>query len=334
MAPPPATAELAPGAHAVMAQAKAAPTAPMVLMRVPGSTSNIGPGFDCLGLALDLHNDFTLTVLGDTISAQRPHELLGRGAAEGLKAEGNPFFQSFEAIYRLVGKTPPRVAVTVDAQVPLGSGLGSSATAHVAGALAANELLHAPFSREELLAPLVAAEGHPDNVTPALLGGLTLTAMTSQGPLVHIYEPAPLWRLVLHIPNYAISTEKARKLLPGKVVRGDAVFNLARLPIVIDALVAGDAAELGRALEDRLHEPYREELIKRHGKLRRAARDAGAAATFISGSGPGLGAFCLGPDAAQAVVAAFKASSEGAKFEADILDVALERRGARIAENE
>ena len=300
---------------------------PRFIIRVPGSTSNLGPGFDTLGLALTLYNDFTIEPL-----AEAPDQLTGEAGGVALRAQDCPFFPMFEAVCRLADAPAPALAVTLQGNVPLGVGLGWSAVARVAGAMAANHLLAYPFTKEALLTALAAAEGHPDNVTPSLYGGLTATVQTKKGLIVHVYQPAALWRVVLFVPDYTVATDKARKALPKQVRLSDAVFNLSRMPFVIDALVAGDAAELGRVLEDRLHEPYRAENVKRHGKLTRAAKEAGAAATFISGAGPALAAFCLGDELAERVRQAMLAAAEGAKFHAEAMVLEPESQGARLAE--
>jgi homoserine kinase len=301
---------------------------PNLTIRVPASTSNLGPGFDCLGLALGLYNDFSVHV-----RTEGPNRLTGRGALEGrISAHDNPFLTAYARIGKLAGAQPPPVDVICEGAVPVGVGLGSSAAAAVAGALAANRLLGSPFATESLLEPLIEIEGHPDNVAPALLGGLALTAMTAQGPLVHIYRTAPSWRLALLAPDYDMPTEKARALLPDEVKRADAVFNLARLPLLLDALIEGDAPTLGLVLEDRLHERWRAKKIKRHDRIRRAALEAGAAAAFISGSGPALAAFCPGEAVAKAVLRAMKAECEDAKFAVGGMILRAESEGARVTE--
>ncbi|HPK02328.1 MAG TPA: homoserine kinase [Candidatus Sumerlaeota bacterium] len=302
-----------------------------LIIRVPASTSNLGPGYDCLGLALNLYNDFTVQV------NRRPgarSTVTGRGRCAGIPAEDNPFVRAYAAVGEMAGADLPAVSVTVDGDVPLGVGLGSSAGGAVAGALAANALLGLPFTYEELIEPLVRVEGHPDNVTPSLLGGLTVSTATDAGPLTHVYQVAEAWRLAFLIPDYVVETTAARGALPSRVPLADAAFNLSRVPFVIHALVAGDGEMLGRVMEDRLHEPVRGKMIKRDKRIRRAARAAGACATFISGSGPAIGAFCLGQETAERVAEAMRAETEGAKFTAEALVLRPKRGGARIAEGD
>lgn len=299
------------------------------IIRVPASTSNLGPGFDTLGLALDLYTDYTVRLLN-----KGPSRLEGHTGGVKIKASACPFLPMMEQIFILAGVKPLAVEVRVAGEAPIGMGLGWSGVARVAGALAANTLLGTPFTREFLLGPLTEAEGHPDNVTPSLLGGLTLTVQTPASLIYRVYRPAALWHLALLMPDYTLPTKEARRALPKKVALTDAVFNLSRVPLVIESLVAGDAATLARVMEDRLHEPYRGEMIKRHGKIRKAACRAGATATFISGAGPAIAALCTGAEAAEAAMEAMLKAAQGGGFEARGHILTPETEGARIAEDE
>lgn len=300
-----------------------------LLIRVPASTSNLGPGFDCVGLALSLYNDFTVQPL-----EEGPSRLEGRGTCEALNGDGAHLFKTMERVARRAGGQLPPVEVVVDGGVPLGSGLGSSATACVAGALAANYYLGGPLSVEALVEVLVESEGHPDNVTPALLGGLTVTAVGDGGPLVHVYEPDPEWRYVVIVPDYSLSTKKMRTLLPSKISLQDAVYNIGRVPLVLDSLVGGDEEMLGRALSDRLHEQQRGARIKRYRRMRRAAIEAGAATVFISGSGPTVAAVCKGEEKARRVLDAMMGETAGASFNVRGYVLEADLQGTKFAEME
>lgn len=297
-------------------------------IHVPGSTSNIGPGFDCLGMAVELYNDFEIEV--GAAEAHDHIELLGTDGGS-ISPEGNPFFLAYDRIWTLVGATAPGVRVRVHQRVPMAAGLGSSATALVAGALAANHLAGQPLELGQIFEEILALEGHPDNVAAALYGGLALTAQAPGHSIVNIYKPARYWQLVVHLPEYDLETSKARKLLSKKVKRADAVFNLSRLPMLIDAIVQGDEALVGTVLADRLHEAERAEHVKRFGRLTQAAREAGAAGVFINGSGPSLGALCMGMPKAREVAKAMADVTEDAKFNAKTLIVAPAMQGAQIS---
>lgn len=280
-----------------MAKKKATP-APF-RVRVPASTSNLGPGFDCLGMAVNLSNVFHVTPL-----ARGANAIAGRGTCEAIRGRSNVFFRAMRAVGRLTGGSPLPVQVMVEGKVPVARGLGSSATAIVAGALAANHLLGSPLEPADLLPLLVKLEGHPDNVAPALLGGLTASARIGRDIVVHGYRPHRAWRLAILIPDYELSTETARAAIPAQVPHADAVFNLTRVPLILDALTTGDADALAMVMEDRLHEPYRRPLVARYDAIRKAARRAGAAGVYLSGAGPAMAAFCLGEPCAREVAAA------------------------------
>lgn len=300
-----------------------------LIVRVPASTSNLGPGFDTLGLALRLYDDYLIRVVGN-----EPSRVEGTARSAPLLTRGCPVMEMFESVYRTAGEEAPNVAVILRGEIPPGVGLGWSAAARVAGALAANHLLGNRFIKEQLLALLTKAEGHPDNVTPALYGGLTVSAQLKDGVLAHIHAMAAEWRLAVLAPDYTFSTEKARKALPKTVKLSDAVFNLQRVPLLVDALIAGDAEEVRRLLADRLHEAERAKNIKRYKKISGAAREAGATAVFISGAGPGVAALCLGEKAARAVAKAMQEATAGAQFKAETLVLAPEGEGARLAEGD
>lgn len=283
-----------------------------VKVTVPATTANLGPGFDCLGMALDLHNEFVVERL-----ASHPTVVEGHGTCAGLTDPDNLFVWSFQHAFKKAGGVAPAIRLDLYGNIPLSRGLGSSATAVVGGLLAADTFLGQRFTGAELLEQATEIEGHPDNVAPALLGGLTASVKTSRAVLSRQYRPHRDWRVALLIPSYELSTKAAREAIPKEIPHGDAVFNLARVPFILDALVQGDARELSLVMEDRLHEPYRKNLIRDYDPISAAAREAGAAATYLSGAGPTIAALCLGhttaEDAAAAMLDAARAADSGAK---------------------
>ncbi len=226
-----------------------------------------------------------------------------------------------------LGRRPPGLRLRQRNGVPVQSGLGSSSTAIVGGLMGANALAGLPLSKEELLSLAAEIEGHPDNVAPALLGGLV--AASSVGRQVDfIRVPIPDMKIVVAVPAIRVSTPAARALLPERIPRADAVFNIGRAALVVLALERGDYDLLSRAMFDKLHQPYRAPLIPGLYGVFDAAREAGAAGVAISGAGPTLIAFA--PDRhvqiGQAMVAAFQRGGIAAK--AHVLNV--EREGATV----
>ncbi len=279
-----------------------------VSVRVPATTANLGPGFDCLGLTLDLWNRSTFTLSGQGIRVK----LKGEGRGWLPTDERNLIAQAFLRFYGAMGKPAPQgLEIICDNQIPLGSGLGSSAAASLAGLLGANALLGGPANRQEVLSLAVEIEGHPDNAAAALWGGLVVVISHDQQPEVFRFEPAPL-KVVVVLPSIYLPTSAARAVLPKMVPLADAVYNLGRTALVVEALRSGDLALLGKAMRDRLHQPYRLNLIPGAEQALRAACQSGAAAAAISGAGPSLIAFPVseGEPVAAGMVAALEQAGQ------------------------
>ena len=292
-----------------------------IRVRVPATTANLGPGFDVLGLALDLWNEATFTLEEGAAGWEAVNE--GFGAAHLPTDEAHLSLRAFRTVFEHLGEPlPRRVHLHARNAIPVASGLGSSAAAVVAGVLAANAALGAPLDAEALLALASALEGHPDNVAPALLGGLTAAWADDAGAPHALRLPlAPAWQgrawLAVAVPQVALRTVEARRALPAQVPHGDAVFNLGRLALLLEALRRGDAALLAQAVQDRLHQPYRWPLLPGAEAVRRAALEAGAAAVALSGAGPGVLAFAPHLDdaapVAQAMADAWRAQGVAAQ---------------------
>jgi homoserine kinase len=265
------------------------------MVSVPATTANIGPGFDCLGAALSLHNRFTFSRLD---VPDRSLEIVVSGAdAERVQTDAsNLVYQAFAHLYNHLGQPMPPVHLKVEAGVPLARGLGSSATAIVGGLIGANALAGFPLRREAVMHLAIAMEGHPDNVVPALLGGCQLIttdlpgkagASLSDWVICEIPWDAEIVPIVA-IPNFELSTQKARSVLPTNYSRQDAIFNAAHLGLLMRALQTGNQSWLSAALQDRLHQPYRQALIPGYEAVYTAAMAAGACGLVISGAGPAL----------------------------------------------
>lgn len=259
------------------------------MVRAPATTANLGPGFDCLGLALDLWNEARFTVTGDdprvTVAVD------GEGADRLPTDESNLVAQAALRIFDEAGAPRPcglRIECTV--RVPLASGLGSSSSAVVAGLLGGNELLGGPLARGRLLELAADLEGHPDNVAAALLGGLTIVVRKGERLLTRKIL-IPEVHVALAVPELPFSTSAARAGLPTAVRMQDAVYNMGRVPLVVEALRSGDLDLLGQVMDDRLHQANRLRLIPGGRTAWEAAQRSGAAAVAISGSGPSLIAF-------------------------------------------
>lgn len=294
-----------------------------VFVTVPASTANLGPGFDSLGLALARYNHIELEITGEDLRIE-----LEGDHAHRLQPDGsNLFAQAVFCLFGELGLPQPGLRIRAACQIPVGSGLGSSAAAIVAGLAAANALLGAELSREQLLCLAHRLEGHADNAAAALYGGLNIVGAGPDGPLSR-QVPIPDLMVSLALPELDVPTKTMRKALPGMVPLPDATRNLGWTALTIEALRQGDYELLAWSMQDRLHQPYRKGFIPGFDLVIEAARKAGAAAVALSGAGPGLVAFAPShhEEIAEAMANAFRA--EGIQAEALVLPV--DRSGLQV----
>ena len=278
-------------------------------IRVPATTANIGPGFDSLGVALSLHNRFTVEP-AEATSVQ--------GCEEKYRGPDNLFLVAMRRAAALLGTRAPIARLSIEADIPTARGLGSSAAMIVGGAAAALLLDERrdpglPLSAEERRFILDAAaelEGHPDNAAPAAMGGFcaSIAGAGIPGAAARITcarcAVEPSWGFHAFVPPFELPTREARAALPAAVARGDAVFNAGRAALVALAFEKGDAALLAAACDDRLHQPYRKAMIPGYDEVMDAARRGGAAAAWLSGAGPTLMALTVGDESASRLAAA------------------------------
>ena len=293
-----------------------------VIVDVPATTANLGPGFDCLGAALDLNNRFAMRRIE---GGGERFELIIEGS-EGSHLRGGPenlVYRAAQRVWKAAGLEPVALEARVRLAVPPARGLGSSATAIVAGLMGANALVGEPLSKEKLLELAIDIEGHPDNVVPSLLGGLCMTAKAaSQRWRVVRCEWTSSVKAVVAIPSIRLSTSEARRAMPKAVPVSDAVVNLGALTLLLQGLRTGSGDLISDGMHDRLHEPYRWRLIKGGDQVKQAAMDAGAWGCAISGAGPSVLALCAedkGVAVSRAMVRAWEAA--GVASRAPVLNV-------------
>ena len=298
----------------------------MVKVRVPASTANLGAGFDALGLALGLYNDIEV----ERIASGFIMEVEGEGA-ERLRA-----LSSQNLVARAVRGTLGTLGMQVDGlrvrmvnRIPLSRGLGSSSAAAIGGVVAAAGLAGVSLAPEALLDLALPLEGHPDNIAPALLGGLTVaTVVEDKVRCVRVSLPDEI-RAVAIVPEFRLSTAKARQALPATVPRGDAVFNVGRVALFLGALQANRLDLLRDATKDRLHQPYRALLVPGMFEVLAEGERAGALACFLSGAGPTLMALVAGDghEVGRRMVECWK---ERGQIAAQALDLEIDRAGVQI----
>ncbi len=249
----------------------------MVRVKVPASTSNFGPGFDSLGLAVSLYATLCFWEDEDGVVIE--------GCDDAYKNEDNLAVVAYKKALARIGVPFRGLGIRIESEIPISRGLGSSAALIISGLLAANAAHGAKLSKSTLFALAAEVEGHPDNVAAALFGGFTASMVQNGVPNMTRYAIDPNLRFLALVPDFEVSTHAARAALPTTVPLADAVFNLSRIGILLKALEQGDDPLISASLDDRLHQPYRSKLIHDYDKVRELALDAGCTAFYISGSG-------------------------------------------------
>ncbi|MFZ5597353.1 MAG: homoserine kinase [Bacillota bacterium] len=259
----------------------------MVRVQVPATTANLGPGFDCLGMALQLHNAVEMSI----VSSGLVIEIQGEGSSDLPRNEDNLVYQAALRVFGQTGNHPPGLKIKLSNNIPVARGLGSSTAAIVGGMVAANMLSGAGLGHREIINLAYGMEGHPDNIAAAVLGGVVVALQVEGDIKFQKITPPRSLRAVVAVPDYTLSTRISRDILPSQVPLGDAVFNLGRIALLIASLYTGDLNQFSLAMEDRLHQPYRTALIPGMKKVFAAARLAGAKGISLSGSGPSIIAY-------------------------------------------
>lgn len=251
----------------------------MIRIQVPATSANLGSGFDSLGIALDLYNQVWMEE-SDTI------DITCRDNIAVPTDENNLIYWAAKQVYEKCGRKLPGMKIEQLNNIPMARGLGSSSACIVSGILGANRLLGSPLSRQDLINLAAKIEGHPDNTTPAIEGGLAASAIEA-GRVYSVSVPVSgRIRFVLFIPPFELKTEKARSVLPEQYSRGDAVYNLSRSALMAASLFSGKLENLRVAVQDKIHQPYRAGLIDDLDNVFRLSYELGSLGTYISGAGP------------------------------------------------
>ncbi len=255
-----------------------------IKIQVPATNANLGPGFDCIGLAVDLCNDVILQPADEGVCVT----VEGEGAGQ-VDPTDNLLVYAYRKAFQFLNTPPVPVCMHSINRIPFARGLGSSSAAIVAGLCAAQVMSNHQMSEADVLALAVEMDGHPDNVLPALLGGVVIGAQGLSKPLaIHrIAPPEGLLATVL-VPNYELETVKARQSLPEAYSREDCVFNIGHMGLLVAAFMSGDLPLLKDAMQDRIHEPYRLSLMPGMAEAREAAMEMGALAAVVSGAGSAM----------------------------------------------
>jgi homoserine kinase len=305
-------------------------TSSAIAVKVPATTANLGPGFDCLGAALTLHNEFCFTQQPDAHPSPLTIEVTGVEAERVQRNDQNMAYRALVHFYEHIQQPIPPLHLAIHLGIPLARGLGSSATAIVGGLLGANALANSPLTPTEVLQLAIDLEGHPDNVAPALLGGCQLAAKSDSDWVLCLLDWHPTVVPILAIPDFELSTAAARSVLPQNCTYGDAIFNTAHLGLLVKGLETGRTDWLQAALLDRLHQPYRQSLIQGFVEVRQAAMSAGALGLVISGAGPTL--LALGTqETAPAIATQMQLTWQHLGIQSQIKIAALDTQGAIVS---
>ncbi len=254
----------------------------MLKIKVPATTANMGPGFDCIGMALQLYNTLWVEEISKGLQIS---SLNGQSVPQN---ESNLIYKTMVDFYRRIGKPLPGLRLIQEDYIPFTRGLGSSAACIVAGLLAANVLSGANLSQEEILQMAGQIEGHPDNSTPALLGGMTVGVLDENRVKYAKVDISDELAFAVMIPHFHLPTEKAREAVPKQISLQDSIFNTSRAALLTAAMIQGDWELLQVATEDRIHQPYRKAFIPDMENILDHAKALGAKGVFLSGAGPTL----------------------------------------------
>jgi homoserine kinase len=301
----------------------------MLEIRLPATSANLGPGFDSLGLALQLYNTFYFKQIEDEIRIRLLDE---SGNTINLSPEDNLVYQTMKGLFTDYGKPCTGFELTGKIGIPIGRGLGSSATAIIAGLVAANRYLGNPLTEESLIKKAIAIEGHPDNIVSAFYGGFNINVLTDKGVISKKIKLDETMQIVLVIPDFQLSTRELRQILPEKVSYRDAVFNHSRTALLIACFYEHNLDLLSTAMEDRLHQDYRAPLIPGFQEIINQAYQTGAKGVALSGAGPTMIAFChkKAAEIGQVMVDVFKSHQIDSRYLITLPD----NRGIKIIDKE
>lgn len=256
----------------------------MIHIRVPATSANMGPGFDSIGVALQLYNHLWVEEIPEGVEI----EIRKEQPITIPTDESNLIYQTMRKLYDAKGLKMPGVRLIQSDDIPMVRGLGSSAACIVGGLMAANELAGRPCTKEELAEMAAQMEGHPDNSNPAFFGSMVVGALGEKNMKhVRLELPDDLFFAIM-VPDFPVSTERSRSVLPKDYSRSDVVFNVSRAALLVASLMTGKFENLEMAMEDKIHQPYRKELIPHMEDIFAKAKESGATACYLSGAGSTL----------------------------------------------
>ncbi|MDU7253882.1 MAG: homoserine kinase, partial [Clostridium sp.] len=245
----------------------------MIEVRVPATSANIGPGFDCLGVAVNMYNKFFVEEIKEG--------LIFQGCEDKFKNEDNLIYVAMKKCFDKIGYKPTGLRIKIESDIPVSRGLGSSAACVVGGIVSANELAGRVLNKKELLDLAVEVEGHPDNVNPAFCGGMTVSISDNKEIIYSKVKVSEGIKFCALIPDFTLSTEKARTVLPKSIDYKDGIFNIGRTALMVSALNNGDFHLIKHACKDKLHQDYRAKLIENFYSIKKQCEKLNSLGVFL-----------------------------------------------------
>ena len=299
----------------------------MIKVRVPATSANLGPGFDSLGISLSIYNEYEF-------SLEENKGLFFEGIEKEFQNEDNIIFMAIKKVFNKYDFKFTGLRIKIIKQdIPISRGLGSSSSCIVAGLIGAFALMNKEINRDEILSLAVEIEGHPDNVCPAIFGGLVSTIMSdNKKPLYNCVDVKEGVKFIALIPRFKLSTEKARAILPKEVTFRDCIYNIGRAALLISCFSNGNYALLREATKDKIHEQFRSRLIDNFDEVYNKVLELGAFSCFLSGAGPTLMAIVDKEDIN--FVNRFRGFMSEQNINWDIKELTIDKHGAKILKGE
>lgn len=288
-----------------------------IIIKAPATSANVGPGFDVFAFALDMYNEIVFEKIDSGLEIE--------GCPDEFRNEKNLVFRAYKSVFDVIGKEVGGLKFTEKSKIPFCRGLGSSAAMIAGGAIGANEMLNSPLSKKELLEICLKIEPHPDNLAASIYGGFTSAVTVGEEHIIKNTKVNDKLNFYAVITEQKVETEKSRLVLPDMIALKDAVFNISRASMLQDAFESGDKELLPKLLHDKIHEPYRKDLIDDYDEVRAIALSEGAYAFYISGSG----STCIAMSNEEDFIEKMNRRLEKSKIKREIVKLKASNEGAK-----
>lgn len=250
----------------------------MANIRIPATSANMGPGFDCLGIAVNLYNNYSIEEI--------ERGLVIEGCEKEYANEENLVYKAMKKTFEIISYCPKGIKITMNCSIPISRGLGSSAACILGGVIGASKISGADLNKSEILKIATSMEGHPDNIAPALLGGMVVSILDDDNVYYDEINIANNLKFAAIIPEFKLSTSEARSVLPKEIPFKHGTFNVGRVSMLLSALISGNSKLISIGCQDKLHEDYRSKLIENYDDIVKKSKELNSLGVFLSGAGP------------------------------------------------